>query len=209
MTLTAPPGDGYAVFMDGGKAMTDLTNIVAGGRWAYWRIAMWGGAAVLLMLPAIAMQFHAEGVVWTASDFIAMGVMLGVACGACELVARASGNGAYRFAGGIAVATAFLTVWVNLAVGMIGSEDNPYNQLFGCVLLVALGGSVAARFRASGMAWAMGAAAVLQAGLGAIGMGSDHRGGVFSMIFALPWLVSALMFRKAAREEQGAPSRRG
>jgi hypothetical protein len=29
------------------------------------------------------------------------------------------------------------------------------------------------------------------------------------MIFALPWLVSALMFRKAAREEQGAPSRRG
>jgi hypothetical protein len=162
---------------------------------------MWGTAAVLLTLPAIAMHFHAEGVIWTASDFIAMGVMLAVACGACELIARASGNGAYRIAGGIAVGTAFLTVWVNLAVGMIRSEDNPYNQLFGCVLLLALGGSVVARFRASGMAWAMVLAAALQALLGAIGYPSDPRGGTFSMMFAVPWLIAAILFRQAAREK--------
>ena len=180
--------------------MTDLTQILAGDRWSYWRIAMWGGAALLLALPAIAMQLNASGVDWSAGDFIVMGAMLGVACGACEFAARASGNGSYRVAAGIAIGTAFLTVWVNLAVGMIGPEDNPYNQLFGGVLLLALGGSVAARFKARGMAWAMLAAAVVQAVLGAIGLPVDQRGAIFSMIFALPWLLSALLFRKAARD---------
>ena len=180
--------------------MTDLTQILAGDRWSYWRIAMWGGAALLLALPAIAMQLNASGVDWSAGDFIVMGAMLGVACGACELAARASANGSYRVAAGIAIGTAFLTVWVNLAVGMIGPEDNPYNQLFGGVLLLALGGSVAARFKARGMAWAMLAAAVVQAVLGAIGLPVDQRGAIFSMIFALPWLLSALLFRRAARE---------
>jgi len=180
--------------------VTDLTQILAGDRWSYWRIAMWGGAALLLALPAIAMQLNASGVDWSAGDFIVMGAMLGVACGACELAARASANGSYRVAAGIAIGTAFLTVWVNLAVGMIGSEDNPYNQLFGGVLLLALGGSVAARFRPRGMAWAMVAAAVAQAVLGAIGLPVDQRGAIFSMIVALPWLLSALLFRRASRE---------
>ena len=178
--------------------MADLTQILAGDRWSYWRIAMWGSAAVLLALPAIAMQLNASGVDWSAGDFIVMGVMLGVACGACELAARASANGSYRVAAGIAIGTAFLTVWVNLAVGMIASEDNPYNQLFGGVLVVALGGSVVARFRARGMAWAMIAAALAQPALGAIGLPLDQRGAIFSLLFAVPWLGSALLFRKIA-----------
>ena len=180
--------------------MTDLTQILAGDRWSYWRIAMWDGAALLLALPAIAMQLDASGVDWSAGDFIVMGVMLGVACTACKLAARASANGSYRVAAGIAIGTAFLTVWVNLAVGMIASEDNFYNQLFGGVLLLALGGSVAARFRPRGMAWAMVVAGIAQALLGAIGLPVDQRGAIFSMIFALPWLLSALLFRRASRE---------
>ena len=180
--------------------MTDLTQIVAGRPWSYWRIAMWGSAAVLLALPAIAMRFNAGEVDWSAGDFIVVGGMLGVACGACELAARASANGSYRVAAGIAIGTAFLTVWVNLAVGMIASEDNFYNQLFGGVLLLALGGSVAARFRPRGMAWAMVVAGIAQAVLGAIGLPVDQRGAILSMTFALPWLLSALLFRRAARE---------
>jgi len=39
-----------------------------------------------------------------------------------------------------------------------------------------------------------------QAVLGAIGLPVDQRGAIFSMIFALPWLLSALLFRRAARE---------
>ena len=178
--------------------MADLTEIVAGRRWAAWRIVMWGTAAVLLSLPWIAMQLHASGVDWGPRDFVVMGVMLGLAGGACELAARTSGSGSYRVAAGLAIGAAFLTVWVNLAVGMIGSEANPYNRLFGGVLLLALGGSVAARFRPAGMAKAMVIAALAQAVLGAFGYPSDPRGGVFSMLFAVPWLLSALLFRKTA-----------
>ena len=179
--------------------MGDITQIIEGRRWSYWRVAMWGGAASLLLLPAIAMQFTSE-VDWDERDFIVMGVMLFAACGTCELAARASGNGAYRIAAVVAVGVAFLTVWANLAVGMIGSEDNPYNLLFGGVLALALVGAIGVRFEGAGMARTMIVAAITQALLGAGGLSSDLRGGVFSMIFALPWLLSAALFWKASRE---------
>ena len=36
-----------------------------------WRVLIWGGAAVLFVLPGLAMQLTNE-VVWTASDFVAV-----------------------------------------------------------------------------------------------------------------------------------------
>jgi hypothetical protein len=176
-----------------------VTDIVAGSRWGRWRIVMWGTAAFLLLLPAVAMQFTGE-VDWDETDFIVMGIMLATACGISELAARASSNGAYRIGAGIAVGTAFLTVWTNLAVGMIGSEQNPYNLVFAGVLGLALVGSIVARFEAAGMVRAMIAAAVAQGTAGAVGLPTDTRGAVFSMTFALFWLLSAAMFRMAARQ---------
>ena len=167
-----------------------------------WRPVIWGGAAFLLSLPLLAMQFFpAGGVNWTLADFVVMGAMLSIACGAYELVAWLSGNTAYRAAAGVAILAGFLTVWVNLAVGMIGSEDNPYNLLFVGVLAVALAGALVARLRAGGMARAMGAAACAQALVATVALvaGRDPRGAVFSLLFAAPWLAAALLFRKAAR----------
>jgi len=46
------------------------------------------------------------------------------------------------------------------AVGIIGSEQEDADLLFGAVILVGLGGAIAARFRAARMARAMIAAAV-------------------------------------------------
>jgi hypothetical protein len=179
--------------------MESVTDIVAGSRWSRWRLIMWGMAAVLLALPAIAMLFTGE-VAWDEADFMVMGVMLATACGICELAARASVNGAFRIAAGIAVGTGFLTVWANLAVGMIGSERNPYNLIFAGVLGIALVGAVAVRFDAAGMARVMILAAMAQAAAGAFGLTADTRGALFSMAFAGLWLVSALMFRVAGRQ---------
>jgi hypothetical protein len=175
---------------------------------------IWGGAAMLLLLPAIAMRLGADGVDWDATDFIAMGLMLGVACGLYELATWLSGNMAYRAAFGLAVVTGFLTVWVNLAVGMYGSEGNALNLVFGGVLLVAAAGSLFAGFRARGMAMAMGATAAAQllaAGIGlAVGLtsGTDEAAGpplareaFLTACFALPWLASSQLFRMAARHE--------
>jgi hypothetical protein len=176
-----------------------ITDIVAGSRWSRWRIIMWGAAAFLLILPAIAMQFTGE-VAWDVRDFTVMGVMLATACGTCELAARTSSNGAYRIAAGIAVGTAFLTVWANLAVGMIGSEANPYNLVFAGVIGVALLGSILVRFEATGMMKVMILAAVVQAAAGAVGLTADPRGAIVTMAFSGLWLLSALMFRVAARQ---------
>ena len=175
---------------------TDNTGTRRGNRWS---LAIWGAAALLLSLPAVAMRFTAE-VDWDATDFIAMGVMLAAACGAYEVATRISGNTSYRAGVGVAVVTGFLTVWINLAVGMLGDEGNPANLLFGGVLLVALVGVVLAWFRPMAMARAMTAAALAQAAVAVYAL----VGGYASVtphiaLFVVPWLVSAQLFRRAAR----------
>lgn len=164
---------------------------------------IWGAAACLLLLPAIAMLvFPDSGVQWTGFDFVVMGAMLAAACGLYELGAWLSGDTAYRAAFGVAALTAFLTVWVNLAVGMLGSENDVANLMFAGVLLVAALGAAFARLRAAGMVRAMVATAcaqLLAAGIGLAIGGFAPRELVLTSLFALPWLLSAALFRKAAR----------
>ena len=169
------------------------------GAWRVLRIAGWLFVAILLLLPTIAMRYTNE-VDWSASDFVAMGALLGTVGLATEFLVRRSGSTAYRIGAVIAMATAFLTVWVNLAVGMIG-DDNPYNLLFGAVIAIALVGSILSRFKADGMARTMFATAAAQAIVGGLGITSDPRGAVFSMIFALPWVLAAVLFRRADTDQ--------
>jgi len=174
-----------------------------GRRLGPWRIVAWSFAAFLLLLPLVAMQFTAE-VNWTGSDFIFAAVMIGGVGAVFELTVRMSRNHAYRAGVGFALAAAFLIVWANGAVGMIGDEDNPYNLLFGGVLLIALVGAIIAWFRPAGMGRAMAAAAVAQVAVSAFGLSADARGAVFSIAFAAPWLLAAALFRKAARDQGAA-----
>lgn len=169
-----------------------------------WSLAIWGTAAFLLLLPAVAMQFTGE-VNWTASDFVVMGVMLTGACGAYELLARTTSNTSYRAGVGIAIVTAFLTVWVNAAVGMLGSEDNPANLLFGAVLCIGGIGAVLSWFRPMGMARSMAAVALAQAAVTVYALvGGYAEVAVHVGLFIIPWLVSAQLFRKAAHEQAAA-----
>jgi hypothetical protein len=185
--------------------------IGTGGRGNGLRAYIWGGAAALLLLPAVAMQwFPASGVNWTASDFIVMGVLLAILCGLYEFGAWLSGNIAYRAGFGLAALTGFLTIWVNLAVGILGDEDGTLNLMFAGVLFIAAAGALAAGLKPRGMAWAMSAAAAAQlAAVGvAMALGGYHaRELTFTAMFALPWLASATLFRKAdtdARKLSGA-----
>jgi hypothetical protein len=41
-----------------------------------------------------------------------------------------TGTSAYRAGVGISVGAAFILVWMNLAVGVFGTEDNPLNLLY-------------------------------------------------------------------------------
>lgn len=165
-----------------------------------WRVAVWGTAALLLLLPVFAMQVTDE-VHWDVADFAIFGAMLLGAGGSYELAARMTGNTAYRAASGIALAAAFILVWMNLAVGIVGTEDNPANLMYGGVLAVGIAGAVIARFQPHGMARALVAAALAQAAVAVIALAA---GSGFAFIltgfFAALWLMSAWLFRKAARE---------
>ena len=165
-----------------------------------WRLAVWGTAAGLLMIPAIAMQLGAEGVHWTAFDFVVMGTLLGSCCAAYELATRMSGNTLYRLGFAVAIALGFLLVWINLAVGIIGDEDNLANAVFAGVLLVGAIGALLGQLRAAGMARAMVATGIAQllAGGYALVLGS-MEGGMLSAAFAVMWFTSAALFLKAAR----------
>ena len=175
----------------------------SGRGWSGWRIAGWSIPVVLLLLPAVAMRFSDE-VNWTTSDFIFAGVLFGSVGLAFEFIVRKSSSLAYRLGAGLAVVTAFLTVWVNGAVGMIGSEDNPFNLLFGSVLFIALIGAILARLEAGGMARAMAVTAAAQAAVGAAGLSTDVLGAVFSMAFGGIWLLSAALFWNASSEHSSA-----
>jgi len=160
-----------------------------------WRLIGWSGAAVLLSLPWF-FEFP-----WTASDLIVMGVMFAITGGTIELAVRSSTDWAHRLGSLVAIVTGFLTVWVNLAAGMVGSEDNPYNLWFGGVLAIAIAGSLLARGSASALAGTMALAAAAQAGASVLGLASDMRGGIFSLAFAGFWLLSAGLFRMASRKK--------
>jgi hypothetical protein len=181
-----------------GKSMAANMELNGAHRPMFWRMIGWGVPVLLLLLPLIAMRFTDE-VHWTASDFVFAALLFGSVGLAFELIVRRSSGLAYRLGAALAVVAAFLTIWVNGAVGMIGSEDNPYNLLFGGVLLLALTGSILARFRPGGMALAMLAAALAQGTIGAFGLSADMQGAFFSMAFMLLWLLSAALLYSAAR----------
>lgn len=168
------------------------------GRGIPWRATAWSIAAGLLLMPLLAMQFTDE-VRWTAGDFLFAAVLIGGTGLLLELVARRSGSRAYRIGAALALAAAFLLVWINGAVGIIGNEDNPLNLLYGGVLIVALLGALVGWFRAAAMTWAMVAAAVAQAGVSVVALTQGHVTIGIDGAFVLLWLLSARAFRSAAR----------
>jgi hypothetical protein len=163
--------------------------------------------ALILLIPLIAMQMTSE-MNWTLFDFaVAAALIFGTGL-TYQLVARKAGQIAYRFAVGVALAAAFLLVWINLAVGVIGSEDNPANLMYGGVLAVGFIGAIIAELRPQGMARALFAMALAQALVAAIalifGLGSPWNSPT-QLVFVNGFFVtlfvgSALLFRSAARE---------
>jgi hypothetical protein len=172
------------------------------------RAVGWGMLAALLTLPALAMRFApGAGFNWTASDFVAAGVLLGGAGLAIEAAVRISRHWAYRGGALVAVGTAFLLLWANLAVGLVGDEDNVLNWLFVGVLAVGAAGAALARLRPVGMAKALAATAIAQLAAAAVALGATPAGpgrsaeiAALAGLFPAAWLFSAWLFHRAARE---------
>ncbi|WP_225409339.1 hypothetical protein [Stigmatella hybrida] len=172
-----------------------------------WRIALWLGAGALLLVPAVAMQFTPE-VQWDKTDFLVMGALIAAVGGAIEFLMRRANSPAYRAGAALTLVTSFLLIWVNLAAGVIGTEDHGANLLYAGVLAILAGGALRSHFRPAGMMHTLVAVAAAQAAIGAAavlaGWGAEGPNWPRDVIgangmFAALWLASATLFGRAAR----------
>ena len=173
--------------------------------WNAWRVTRWTVAATLLAIPAVAMQVTDE-VDWSVSDFVFAGVMI-IGTGLLyEGVTKLSDDLAYRAGAVVALAAAFLLIWINLAVGIIGSEDDPHNAVYFGEVLLAAATAFVAGLRPAGMSRAMLATAGFQLLVTALaandGWGASEppgATGVLVLNLAALWLFSAGLFWKSSR----------
>ena len=186
------------------------------------RIALVTGC--ILLVPLLGNLFM--GWNWPPYAFPFWGAILFATGLTYELIARKRGTIVYRVAVGLACATGFVLLWINAAAGIIG--DGPVNLMYVGVLVVGFLGAFVARFQPRGMALALFATAVAQMLVPVIALviwkagwqdllidpSSPHPpfhpgiAPVFGLngVFAMLWLGSALLFRRAAggRTERGA-----
>lgn len=166
------------------------------------RHAGWTLAALLLCAPLVAMQFTNE-VDWDETDFIVAGIIIGGIGLMAEFLVRISRDGFYRAGAACALAAVFLTVWSNLAVGIIGSEDNMYNVwYFGLVLLAILGAAIV-KFKAAGMAAVALMAIAIMAVLGFAADETPARVWPQTAFLATPWALAATFFWHARNRARG------
>jgi MFS family permease len=181
----------------------DAEHSSDGGHIGLWRVVVWGGAALLLLAPLVAMRFTDE-VHWTGSDFVIFGIMLAVPLGALELAVRATKSMAYRAAVAVALGACFLMTWANLAVGIIGNENNPLNLMFFGVLAIGMIGALKERFQPRGMVRVMVITGVAQMLIGLAALIGGHVIIVLTGFFVGAWFLAAWLFRKAAEDQTAA-----
>jgi hypothetical protein len=136
---------------------------------------------------------------------------------ACKERSVMTARRAYRIAVGIALVTTFFLVWTSLAIGLIGSENNPLNLLYGAVLAVGIIGAIIAHARPEGMARVLCAMALTQASVPVVALlignlrvsSMEALMGVLGVLgvnafFVVLFAGSAVLFRYAAREHPPA-----
>lgn len=173
----------------------------------HWRVMRWAGVAGLLLVPLIAMQFSDE-VNWTIGDFAFAAIMLSSVTILYDLASSrlrrvAAGRRSFMAGTVLALGTGFVTIWINMAVGIVGNSDDPRNLGFFAVVLAAMAGAFAAWGRATALARAMLAAGGLQL-LHMFDLFMADTFVPFCLVLAAGWLTSAGLFMRAAKVPDGA-----
>ena len=177
---------------------SSIEEIVSHSRAVRWRL--WVGAAAILM-SALAANLLFQEWNWGAEDFVILAALLFGGCGCVEVVSRLNVGRTYLGGFGLLLLGMMLLAWINLAVGVIGSEDHPGNRMFHALPVIALLGALIFRFRPRGLAMTMTAVA---AGHFAIAVIAYVTGMAFIFpmtgAFIAVWMTSAWLFRKSAAE---------
>ncbi|SFP95021.1 hypothetical protein [Parafilimonas terrae] len=161
---------------------------------------------LLLAIPFTAMQFTKE-VNWSASDFIIMGLLIFGTGLSYVFLTRYSSGFTHRAAFALAVGTTFLLIWVNLAVGLIGSGPNAANLMYAGIVAIVIIGTLLSRFTSKGMKHVMFIAAfalAICAGIQLLAKMYEYAGSSVTEIimvnafFAMLYAICGLLFRHIA-----------
>ena len=168
------------------------------------------GSLLFLLIPFTA-SFLSEEMDWSPFDYILVWIMLFLTGSAYSFVTRNSKDAVYRIAVGLAVVSGLMLTWVNLAVGLIGSEDNPINLSYFFILALGILASFMMRFRAVYMtmilvSMAFGMVIVALVAL-FMNMQSLPHSSVTQIIgvtgfFIMPLLVAAILFYQSHIDHQ-------
>ena len=162
------------------------------------RIALWGTLFAIFAIPVTAKSVSAD-LPWTAGDFTFAAVALGTLGALIEFGYQLSDKWSYRIAAMGAAVGAFMLMWINLAVGFIGNEDNPLNLAYFAMLAIALVSAAVFRFRAIAMAGVMLFCAVVQLAILLVGRQEMGFEWIATGVFCVGWLALAGLFRNAAQ----------
>lgn len=163
------------------------------------------GTLAFLIIPLLG-NYFVDGWNWSPFDFVfAFGLIFGTGL-AYLVLGRRAGSAVYKAAVGMALLAAFLLIWINGAVGIIGNENNPINLLYFGVLAVGFLGALISRLRPQGMAYTLFATAAAQMAVPVIGLvvaRPPFTLGVIGVLiinafFAALFIGSGLLFRQAA-----------
>lgn len=168
------------------------------------------GAAMLLIIPLTAKLFL-EGFEWSGADFFAAWILFFSAGLTYRLVAGRIKNNMYRAAVGLAVFTGLFLIWSNLAVGLIGSEDNPANLMYLGVTAIGFFGAIISKFQPKKMAFVLfslafahavitGAAIIARLDLAPESSAVEILG--VNGFFAVLWIGSGLLFLNASNDQK-------
>ncbi len=204
--------------MHGGKTFVGHTQKGRGRRGNLWKGPAWS-TALILLIPLWG-NHYVDGWNWHPGGFVLVGAFLFGTGLTYKWATRNADTLAYRAAVGIALATTLVLVWMNAvwmsdAVEVVGRE-NPVNSLFFGVPIIGIIGAAIARFRPGGMARTLSAMAFAQTLVTGIVLViwlpqiTTWLPGVVRMFgsnvaFAMLFVGSALLFRKAARFRDTRP----
>jgi len=160
---------------------------------------MWGLSAAVLALPAVTMQFSKE-IAWGPEDFAILGALLVLLCVTVELAARVSSK--RYFLAGVVLAGigGFALIFINLAVGIIGSEEDPRNLVYYAIPALGFLGAIVGRFRSTVLIRLLMVMTAIQLSAAFLAPADMVRIMIpFTGLFVGLWLSSALLIQRSTR----------
>ncbi|MFA7287539.1 MAG: hypothetical protein WC055_01535 [Melioribacteraceae bacterium] len=165
-------------------------------------------SALLLIIPLTA-KIISEEMKWSIFDFFAAWSLIFIASFIYRMASKNVNNITYKAAIALSVFSGLFLIWSNLAVGLMGNENNSINLVYPGVLAIGTLGAIVTRLQPRGMAivlFIMAFSHLIISALALIaGVQYAPESSVTEILavngfFAFLWTASGLLFLNTVKE---------